>query len=339
MKRFNELTPPLARSYDACDFGSATLLGGTSDGGGSGFPVIPDVGVSYYGCQMGSHCANGQKLEVVVPVSPQPVSSPTVSPVSSPTASEATPAPTPASEATPTPTSTPAAEEGAAVTVTTASGTPMWTVADYDPLLIGPLDTLVFNYGASHDVYEFHDESSYDACDFGSATLLGGTSDGGGDGFVVAPGDGLGTYWYGCQMGSHCAAGQKIEVHVAEPGSTSSYSSSSGEASSGECEACYSTEGLPACDAADDDVATECEIDRCPETAQLCYDQCVEEHGQEAVDDYLASGCGEYSYAYYDEPSGGWEEQGVGEDVDGAAGPGVLVAAVAVLGGAVGLYL
>jgi len=52
-------------AYEACDFGRATQL---ADRGDSPFTVNAPAGNSYYGCDVGSHCINGnQKIELVAP--------------------------------------------------------------------------------------------------------------------------------------------------------------------------------------------------------------------------------------------------------------------------------
>ncbi len=50
-------------AYEACDFSRATQLGSSED---SPYVVVAPPGKSYYGCQVGSHCKNGnQKIELV----------------------------------------------------------------------------------------------------------------------------------------------------------------------------------------------------------------------------------------------------------------------------------
>ena len=56
------------------------------------------------------------------------------------------------------------------------------------------------------------DKAAYDACDFSDAELLGGTRDGGGDGYEVKVD---GTTYLGCSVSSHCSrSGQKIKLVV-----------------------------------------------------------------------------------------------------------------------------
>lgn len=65
---------PSAGSYGSCDFSSATELASTSAGGGSAsYPNVYNATVTatagqtlYVACQVGSHCANGQKISIEV---------------------------------------------------------------------------------------------------------------------------------------------------------------------------------------------------------------------------------------------------------------------------------
>merc|ERR1711990_106044 len=144
-------------AFDACDFGSATLLGGTRDS-----PYTLEVtGTHYIGCSKGSHCRNGQKVAI-----------------------------------------------NGAKSLIKASYSVDWKVADYDDISATSGDTVSFSYSSSHDVYEFNDKAAYDACDFSSATLIGGTRDSPVD-FAVT-----GTAYLGCSKGSHCRNGQKIAINV-----------------------------------------------------------------------------------------------------------------------------
>jgi len=83
-----------------------------------------------------------------------------------------------------------------------------WSATSYNNIVASVGDTITLTYSSSHDVYEFANEAAFDACDFSSATLLGGSRD---SPFVytVTSGDA----YLGCSVGSHCSrSGQKIKI-------------------------------------------------------------------------------------------------------------------------------
>ena len=68
--------------------------------------------------------------------------------------------------------------------------------------------TATFTWTGGHNVYEFDDEAAYDSCDFASATELADTE---AKTLDVTEASAT-TKYYGCQVGSHCAVGQKIAI-------------------------------------------------------------------------------------------------------------------------------
>ena len=74
-------------------------------------------------------------------------------------------------------------------------------------------DSVVFKYGSSHDVYQMASETAYNNCDFTSASLVGSTTAGSGNGLSVTCST-AGDRYYACSTGSHCSSGQKLKVSV-----------------------------------------------------------------------------------------------------------------------------
>merc|ERR1711907_376626 len=77
-------------------------------------------------------------------------------------------------------------------------------------------DTVVFEYSASHDVYHMASSTAYDSCDFTGATMLASASQGGGSGsypnsysYTCST---TGNVYVACSVGSHCSAGQKVQI-------------------------------------------------------------------------------------------------------------------------------
>ena len=71
----------------------------------------------------------------------------------------------------------------------------------------------MLTYSSSHDVYKLNDKAAYEACDFGSATLLGDTRD---SPYSFAMDGSESTAYLGCSKGSHCSrTGQKVAVSLA----------------------------------------------------------------------------------------------------------------------------
>jgi hypothetical protein len=98
---------PSSAAFTGCDFSSATELGSTSLGGGSGSnanlyeAVATTAGTLSFACQVGTHCSLGQKITVTVAAScgaasPSP-STPPTSPSAPPTSSPNPPSPPPPS--------------------------------------------------------------------------------------------------------------------------------------------------------------------------------------------------------------------------------------------------
>eukprot|EP00966_Prymnesium_polylepis_P024990 576154-Prymnesium_polylepis.1 len=87
-------------------------------------------------------------------------------------------------------------------------------------------DKLSFMYSEHHNVYLMASQTAYDSCDFTGATALALESQGGltsstTPNLYEAVATSAGTLYIACQVGSHCAAGQKITVTIAAPTSTS----------------------------------------------------------------------------------------------------------------------
>ncbi len=72
-------------------------------------------------------------------------------------------------------------------------------------------DTIKFNYNpSSHNLRRFNTLAAYNTCNFALSTLLSSTSTGSTVAFPT-----VGTFRYGCGVGSHCSgSGQKITVVV-----------------------------------------------------------------------------------------------------------------------------
>ena len=71
----------------------------------------------------------------------------------------------------------------------------------------------MLTYSSSHDVYKLNDKAAYEACDFGSATLLGDTRD---SPYSFVMDGSESTAYLGCSKGSHCSrSGQKVAVSLA----------------------------------------------------------------------------------------------------------------------------
>merc|ERR1719163_1816058 len=101
---------------------------------------------------------------------------------------------------------------GLAMSGTSTATTIDWKVTDYSDISVSAGESVFFQYGSSHDLYEFDNAAAYDACDFANATLVGGTRDGGGDGLEVRVDQSM---LFGCSKSSHCTRGQRIAVNVA----------------------------------------------------------------------------------------------------------------------------
>ena len=72
-------------------------------------------------------------------------------------------------------------------------------------------DSIVFTWTSFHNVYMFADEAAFNACDFAGATELA-PADVNTYTFEVTD---TGTFYFGCSVGSHCNAGQKLALTVA----------------------------------------------------------------------------------------------------------------------------
>lgn len=70
-------------------------------------------------------------------------------------------------------------------------------------------DVLTFTWGGGHNVWKFNDKAAFDSCNFGAAAQIPGGATTGVTYTVTA------TTYFGCQVGSHCTAGQKLEAVVA----------------------------------------------------------------------------------------------------------------------------
>lgn len=77
-------------------------------------------------------------------------------------------------------------------------------------------EKIVFKYSASHNVYMMPSAVAYTSCNFTGATSLATTSLGGGSGmypnqytYTCAAGGGV---YLACQVGGHCAGGQKVFI-------------------------------------------------------------------------------------------------------------------------------
>merc|ERR1711907_600724 len=119
------------------------------------------------------------------------------------------PPPTPPPVPTPAPTF---------ATLLVGGTTDTWTTGTvYQPVQAQVGETVVFKYSTSHNVYSIPTKAGYDACDFSGATELGSTSQGGGTGALPnvynyqcsSPGQA----YIACEVGAHCAAGQKVTIN------------------------------------------------------------------------------------------------------------------------------
>ena len=75
-------------------------------------------------------------------------------------------------------------------------------------------EAFTFKWTGSHNVYQFLSEAAYKACDFSGAKFVSDRS------FTMKLG-GSGTVYFGCKVGSHCRAGQKVAVTIAGTGNDS----------------------------------------------------------------------------------------------------------------------
>ena len=103
-----------------------------------------------------------------------------------------------------------------------------WSLKPSDPPAYAAAvgGTLVFRYSASHNVWRMPSAEAFEACDFSAATELAGVAYGGVAAADVARLgyanvyeahlDAAGTVYFACQVGDHCAKGQKIAVAVSD---------------------------------------------------------------------------------------------------------------------------
>ena len=80
------------------------------------------------------------------------------------------------------------------------------------PLHLEKGDKIEFKYSSSHDVVKMPDKNAFENCLAGTRV---GTRAQGSAGYVLDLND-VGVSYYICGQGSHCSAGQKIEVNVHE---------------------------------------------------------------------------------------------------------------------------
>merc|ERR1711871_1141366 len=124
--------------------------------------------------------------------------------------------PTPPSPPAPTTAPTPTAAPTTA-TLLVGDSTATWSTGiTYASVAAALGDTVVFEYSASHDVYQMANSTAYDSCDFTGATMLASTSQGGGSGsypnrysYTCST---TGNVYAACSVGSHCSAGQKVQI-------------------------------------------------------------------------------------------------------------------------------
>jgi plastocyanin len=82
--------------------------------------------------------------------------------------------------------------------------------ASANTLTLAAGQTATFTWEDNHDVWEFKDEASYNACNFAGAVEKASTSVKTVD---ISPGTTTAqTRYYGCSVGSHCDDGQKIAI-------------------------------------------------------------------------------------------------------------------------------
>ena len=67
---------------------------------------------------------------------------------------------------------------------------------------------VMFKWQGSHNVYLFPSKAEYDACKFDKATKLGTESP------YTYMAKAPGVFYFGCQVGSHCNAKQKLALTV-----------------------------------------------------------------------------------------------------------------------------
>lgn len=83
-------------------------------------------------------------------------------------------------------------------------------------LTASPGDSVVFSWMGNHNVYRMTDSASYQACNFTGAVNLGAGSP---VSWTVPNSPGA-VYYFSCEVGGHCRAGQKLAVTVAAAASS-----------------------------------------------------------------------------------------------------------------------
>ena len=73
------------------------------------------------------------------------------------------------------------------------------------------LAVIVFKWNGNHNVYQFPDKDSFENCDFSQATILFTTAI---TSSYIFRARSPGTYYFGCEVGSHCRYGQKLTLQV-----------------------------------------------------------------------------------------------------------------------------
>merc|ERR1711865_152273 len=120
---------------------------------------------------------------------------------------------------------------GPAVINVTPPGMSSWTIPngdDYANIAAKVGDTLVFEYSASHDVYQLVGSSCPASKPWTSsvATQLASASVGGGSGALPNKFEKVlntaGTFTFACSVETHCLLGHKVTVTVAGPRMTTS---------------------------------------------------------------------------------------------------------------------
>ena len=108
-----------------------------------------------------------------------------------------------------------------------------WNSIPASPMNYGALvgDVLQFEYSPSHNVWLMPSEAAYEACDFSGATELAGAwlNEGSTNLFEVELTE-AGTFWFACEVGSHCTYNQKIAVTVGAAAGCPTTTPSSGDA-------------------------------------------------------------------------------------------------------------
>lgn len=91
---------------------------------------------------------------------------------------------------------------------------------------------VLFKYSANHNVYQLGSAAAFEACNFTGATEIGNTTQGGGSGsypnhfsYTCTQ---SGSVYLACQVGSHCAGGQKVVVACGSMAPTSATTSGTG---------------------------------------------------------------------------------------------------------------